>query len=382
MEKLNNIFKMIIGSLFSYKNNIVVLFFTILSLCGCLISTNIVLSNTTRYENVVDGFPNQLVVECGVGMTDFKETKDSILYSKIKSFTVLSFSCEVGKPTYVNQFNTKEERVVIYGVDNNFFNSPIVIDSYQPFGFLDLEVLKHFSFQTVSFVENSLEAIVLTNNNYVWTRHINIRDKNLKIMNIVDLSQIVKEETTFIFVPITTFYYLFEDAENFIDWFIYSNDTNYVGSKNKLITKDDVVEKYNLKVQQANNYVNVMYFCLAIICFSNCIINVLNTKNRNVEIGVKLAFGAKKRTIVLEFLVEQFGIHLLGSILSFFFSAFIVLDIEAFLTLFSGFNYFYVNLPLSLFFISVYLLASLIFAIIPGAIMSNINIETILKEKR
>ena len=55
----------------------VVLFFTILSLCGCLISTNIVLSNTTRYENVVDGFPNQLVVECGVGMTDFKETKDS-----------------------------------------------------------------------------------------------------------------------------------------------------------------------------------------------------------------------------------------------------------------------------------------------------------------
>ena len=382
MEKLNNIFKMIIGSLFSYKNNIVVLFFTILSLCGCLISTNIVLSNTTRYENVVDGFPNQLVVECGVGMTDFKETKDSILYSKIKSFTVLSFSCEVGKPTYVNQFNTKEERVVIYGVDNNFFNSPIVIDSYQPFGFLDLEVLKHFSFQTVSFVENSLEAIVLTNNNYVWTRHINIRDKNLKIMNIVDLSQIVKEETTFIFVPITTFYYLFEDAENFIDWFIYSNDTNYVGSKNKLITKDDVVEKYNLKVQQANNYVNVMYFCLAIICFSNCIINVLNTKNRNVEIGVKLAFGAKKRTIVLEFLVEQFGIHLLGSILSFFFSAFIVLDIEAFLTLFSGFNYFYVNLPLSLFFISVYLLASLIFAIIPGAIMSNINIETILKEER
>ena len=315
-------------------------------------------------------------------MTDFKETKDSILYSKIKSFTVLSFSCEVGKPTYVNQFNTKEERVVIYGVDNNFFNSPIVIDSYQPFGFLDLEVLKHFSFQTVSFVENSLEAIVLTNNNYVWTRHINIRDKNLKIMNIVDLSQIVKEETTFIFVPITTFYYLFEDAENFIDWFIYSNDTNYVGSKNKLITKDDVVEKYNLKVQQANNYVNVMYFCLAIICFSNCIINVLNTKNRNVEIGVKLAFGAKKRTIVLEFLVEQFGIHLLGSILSFFFSAFIVLDIEAFLTLFSGFNYFYVNLPLSLFFISVYLLASLIFAIIPGAIMSNINIETILKEER
>ena len=272
--------------------------------------------------------------------------------------------------------------ITFYGIDNNFINCPIIKESTD-FGF------NFFDFDSSYFDDEMFEnkgMYVIIPENFIDSdsiERLEILDKKTKVIGTY--KTLFKTDKTCIFLPITTMNDIFNRYYGVFKVNIYF-DISENGLpeyfNNDLLEKNSVNTIVNKYVEIANDSISTYISLILVATAAISILCIVTIKNRYNEIGIKLAIGAKKSDIVLEFLTENLALVIFSSLLSFGLSIFITLILESLNTLILGFSCIAINWSTCVFTLGIFIMSALISVFIPSLIAVNANIEKTLKEER
>lgn len=376
MKKIRSFLKLI----FSYKKNwfIFILSFSVIFIS--VITINARYMDVKKYETTSSYFPDNLVI-------DEKTSKSEVnrhLNTDLEGYDYFyNYECIISASKATNLDLEEDFEIIFYGVDNNFFNCPIVLDDTD-YGFNYLFFSNENVYTEEIFQYKGLYAFIPED--FVSSESLtNFEIFGKKTEIVGTFKTLFESNKVYIFLPITTMVSIFENtfapfyANLYFD--ISEGGLPQYFSQN-IFGKNNVNSIVNKYIEIANESLSTF---MALILVANAAVSILcivTIKNRYNEIGIKLAIGARKSDIVLELLIENIFVIFVSVLPAFIISNFLTLIFEALNTLKYGFSYFAINWTSCTLTACVFILTSTLSVLIPSIIGVNTNIEKILKEER
>ena len=377
MKRISNFFK----QLFVYKKN---WFVFILSFFVIFISTfaiNLKYSDVKKYETISSYFPDTLLIDNSSMITSVDFSLEEY-YKNSNYFKVFNISKEFSEVT--NLVLPENQEIDFYGIDNNFFDVGI-LPSASKYKFEKIDFSSEIKYSEEMFRFYGMFAVIPESLLEVNDIHeLKICDRPVNIIGTY--SSLFEDDGIKIFLPNTTFLNIFESFYNSIGVTLYVDKTT-CGELNTFtlsytLDKNDILLLTNAYIDLANNSFSLYLALYFVASISICILCVATIKNRYNEIGIKLAIGARKTDIVLEFMTENLMVIFISSLFAFFTSIAACLVFESIETIKTSINCIMIFFPVSIFCLCIYLISSFVFVLIPSLIGVNSNIEKILKEER
>ena len=372
----------VIKTYFSNKKNwfLVLISFFVMAL-------NVILSTATsvsamKLSSFVDMFPNSLSIRHTVLYKNLNTVLDEN-YDSLNHFEVFKFS------TYSNKTNIKIKKsesvfpVTIFGIDESFLDLALYYDVDKDMGF---DAVQFNGYRLTNEDLKYCAAICYVNENgsNLINKEIELCGESFYVNGLVS-SKVSKSKELKFYIPITTFNEtVMKKVENVdsITVDIYSDQYAPEKQQQNLLTKADVVNKFNAKLDEKNQGPMFFTFLLVLSLFSISILVSFVIKNRHNEIGIKLAVGARKTDLAAEITTEMTIVSTFGVLCGALFGAYISLLIGFVQTIKNNAFMFYLNVPLMVFEISVFIIGVIICSLICCLFGVNNNIESILKEER
>lgn len=337
----------------------------------------------TKESAYIDFFPDNLAISSNVKYSELNDIIDTY-YSNCEHFEVYKTIVNNGSTNIFSDNADEKFLLEIYGIDNNFLKTGIDKDDDKKLKFSAFSTNeKYFSNDDIQY-----GAMIFYSNKNVgnmFESGLNLNGFNLKFYGLIESKFKDSNSLLKIFIPLGSFYDIFIQNESDLKQItvdIYSNVTHLKDGNDDLLTKKKLVSTYNAKITDNNNEIVFLLFLLIFSSISVVILVSFSIRNRHNEIGIKLAVGAKKIDVALEFTGETFKVSLVGILLGFICGIYLDLLISLIYSILYKINVFSFNIYFSIFGSCITLLTFTICSLLCCLLVVRNNIESILKEER